>query len=297
MTNQTTDLFAALRYNVNLGTPAYRVADSGPKAIRLADNVGKVAWRSDTGEAIGLVGTAQTIVQPSVTISVFERLLESGHITDRNLKAFAWKNGAKQAIVAETGKTNVVRDGHGKLQEIIQRVFSYDSFDGSASWRFGSADYVFICTNGMVNITGGNNVRLRHTASIHDRFAAAVQALRAEFDSFEQQIPMLQKLADTRLNDRGFQAILDEWFPKDENGERSSRAQNQVEHVERLYHEGAGADPGSLWGAYQAATNWITHHRGRDGSREEQNLVGAGANLNRTILTDLVARAEQAAAL
>lgn len=295
MTNS--DPFAALRYNVNLGTPAYRVAE-GAGGIRLADNVGRVAWRDDTQEAIGLVGTAQTVVQPSVTIGVFERLIESKHILESGIRTFAWKNGAKIAVIAETGVTRAVRDSRDIAQPIKQRVFCLDTFDGSGSLRFGSANRVMICSNGMVSISEANAVRLRHTASINDRYRRAIQALRVEFDNFENEIPMLQKLADTPLNDKGFQAILDEWFPRNEGEEtRSVRAQNQMEHVWQIYHTGPGADPGSLWGAYQAATNWITHHRGRANSREEQNLVGAGARMNRQILTDLVARAEQAAAL
>ena len=291
------DPFSDLRYNVELGTAAYRVAN-GPDGVRTVDpNLGRIAWRTDTGEAIGMVGGKQTVIQPSETVEVFEHLLESGHIKERGLRAYAWKGGAKIAVIAQTGKEAEIKTQRKVGEVIRQRIFSYDSFDGSSARTIGSADEVLICTNGMVRLSNEAVSRMRHTPSITQRNQEAVIALRQQFDSFEQQLPMLQRLADTKLNDRGFQAILDEWFPRDENNERTTRSQNQADKVERLYHTGAGADPGSLWGAYQAATNWLSHHRGRDATREEANLVGVGANQNRRILRDLVARAEAAAAL
>ena len=291
------DPFSDLRYNVELGTAAYRV-DNGPDGVRTVDpNLGRIAWRTDTGEAIGMVGGKQTVIQPSETVEVFEHLLESGHIKERGLRAYAWKGGAKIAVIAQTGKEAEIKTQRKVGEVIRQRIFSYDSFDGSSARTIGSADEVLICTNGMVRLSNEAVSRMRHTPSITQRNQEAVIALRQQFDSFEQQLPMLQRLADTKLNDRGFQAILDEWFPRDENNERTTRSQNQADKVERLYHTGAGADPGSLWGAYQAATNWLSHHRGRDATREEANLVGVGANQNRRILRDLVARAEAAAAL
>lgn len=293
----TTDPFSDLRYDVELGTAAYRVAN-GPDGVRTVDpNLGRIAWRTDTGEAIGMVGGKQTVIQPSETVEVFEHLLESGHIKESGLRAYAWKGGAKIAVIAQTGKEAEIKTQRKVGEVIRQRIFSYDSFDGSSARTIGSADEVLICTNGMVRLGNEAVSRMRHTPSIKQRNQEAVIALRQQFDSFEQQLPMLQRLADTKLNDRGFQAILDEWFPRDENNERTTRSQNQADHVERLYHTGAGADPGSLWGAYQAATNWLTHHRGRDATREEANLVGVGASQNRRILSDLVARAEAAAAL
>ena len=293
----SSDPFSDLRYDVELGTAAYRVAN-GSDGVRTVDpNLGRIAWRTDTGEAIGMVGGKQTVIQPSETVEVFEHLLESGHIKERNLRAFAWKGGAKIAVIAETGKEAEIKTQRKVGEVIRQRIFSYDSFDGSAARTIGSADEVLICLNGMVRLANEAVSRMRHTPSITQRNQEAVIALRQQFDSFEQQLPMLQRLADTKLNDRGFQAILDEWFPRDENNERTTRSQNQADKVERLYHTGAGADPGSLWGAYQAATNWLSHHRGRDATREEANLVGVGANQNRRILSDLVARAEAAAAL
>ena len=295
MTNtQTRDLFSALRYNVNLGTAAYRT----DKGIRHdTKDIGQVAWRSDTGKAIALVGPAQTVVQPAVTIQVFEHLIDNGYIKPDTLQAYAWKGGARTCIVAETGTAAEIIDGRGRPQQILQRVYDYDSFDGSASKRFGDASYVLICKNGMMGWRKGNEVRIRHTASLTERHKDAVQALRVQLDGFQAEAVKLQQLADTKLNDNGFRAILQEWFPLNEDGVRSGRSQNQAELVERIYHEGAGADAGTLWGAWQAHTNYVTHHRGRESSRTEQNLIGAGANSNNAVLADLYARAELAASM
>lgn len=297
----STDLFAAARYEVKFATPAFRIAektdeDTGVRTV--PDTIGRVAWNSETKEAIGLVGSAQTVVQPSVTVGVFEELIERGYITRNKLTCQTWNGGADLMIKARTGRVGEVKKRNARVGEVIEhQIVALDNFIGRRNMHVASQDIVLACTNGMVRTKVHAGGKMRHTASINDRFAQMVIAIRREMDEFEGHIAQLQKLADTPLNDRGFKAILDEWFPKNENGERHQRTVNQMEQVERLYHTGAGADAGSLWGAYQAATNWITHHRGREGSREIQNVAGAGANLNRTILNDLIARAEQAAAL
>ena len=293
MTATQNDPFAELRFSVRLGTVAYRTE----QGIRHdTKHLGAIAWRDDTGAPLALVGPAQTVVQPEVSVGVFEQLVARGHILPHAVRAYAWAGGARIAIIGETGKEGTVKTRRGE-QPIRHRLFLYDRFDGTASLRVGSAEYVVVCSNGMVRLQHSTRARLRHTKSINERFADVVIALRRELDGFEQQIAVAQKLADSPLNDTGFKAILDEWFPRDENGERSVRAQNQLDRVERIYHTAPGADPGSLWGAYQAATYWLTHERGRESSRDEQNLVGVGADVNREILSGLVARAERAAAL
>lgn len=294
MTQTQNDPFAALRYDVRLGTVAYRTEDGIRSDTK---DVGSVAWRTDTGKAIGLVGPAQHVVQPSTTIAVFERLLDSGHLQADGIAAYAWKGGARTCITAETGKVAEVRLRTGKREPVAHRIFDYDSFDGSSTKRFGDASYVLVCSNGMMGWRKNQEVRIRHTSSLSDRYRQAVRALRIQIDGFEDEVQKLQVLADSPLNDRGFKAILDEWFPRDEEGFRSTRAQNQADLVERLYHEGQGADPGSLWGALQAHTNYVTHHRGRDSARTEQSMVGAGANSTATVLADLYRRAAEAAAL
>lgn len=294
MINTQNDAFAALRYNVNLGTAAYRT----DKGIRHdTKDIGQVAWRSDTGKAIALVGPAQTVVQPAVTIQVFEHLTENSYVKQGSVRAYAWKGGARTCIVAETGNSADIIDSHGVAQPIKQRIYDYDSFDGSASKRFGDASYVLVCKNGMMGWRKNSEVRIRHTASLETRYSDAVKAMRVQLDGFQAEAYKLQTLADTKISAAGFRAILQEWFPLNEDGVRSGRAQNQAELVERLYYGGDGADAGSLWGAWQAHTNYVTHHRGRESSRTEQNIVGAGANSNAAVLADLYHRAGLAASM
>ncbi len=288
------DRFADLRYDVKLGTVAYKT-EAGVRAD--TGHVGKVAWRSDNGNAIGLVGPAQTVVQPADTIAVFEHLIEKGYLNPETVKAFTWKGGARTSITAETGKIGTVRDRHGRTQVIKHRIFDYDSFDGSASKRFGDASYVEVCTNGMFGWRNNEQVRLRHTKSINDRFAEAVRALRVQIDGFDAEVAKLRVLAGTRINDAGFKAILEEWFPANDKGERHQRTVNTMKMVERFYHDAPGADDGSLWGAWQAWTYFNTHHRGRADARDERNIGGAGAREGNGVLADLYRRAEQAAAL
>lgn len=285
------DRFSELRFDVHHAPVAYRT----PEGVRSdTKDVGKVAYRSDTGAAIALVGPRQTLVQPSVTIKLFEQLIDRGHVQADTVRCDAWKGGARIAIRAKTGRSGEVKTQRKVGSVVVHRMFFLDGFDGATSLRIGSQDEVLACTNGMTRIANVKATCLRHTLSLTERYIEVVRALRMEIDGFDAHVATLQTLADTRLNDSGFQALIGEWFPRGEHAIRRSRAQAQAEMVENLYYTGAGADPGSLWGAYQAATNWITHHRGYDSSREEQNLTGAGAALNLRILTNLSQRAQRA---
>lgn len=292
----------ALDFEVKYAAAEYVPELRFGEGTRRADtgHVGKVAYRIDPpglrtewhGKALALVGPRQTTFQPADTMRVAERMIELGLIDGDSLKGKAYKGGAYISLTANTYNTGEVITARGHSSgPVKQRMSLVDYMNGLGKWKAMLHEWVKVCGNGMMGWAEMSKYAAKHTSSIHARVADAARALEKEATVFKNKVADLQQLADTPLGDVGFKSILDEWFPANDEGERSTRAENQRNRVQALYHTGAGADPGSLWGAYQAATNWITHHRGRDGTREEQNLLGTGARLNSQIFKDLKERA------
>lgn len=63
----------------------------------------------------------------------------------------------------------------------------------------------------------------------------------------------------------------------DDVGEKEPRA---LDHLLQAYEIAPGASPGTLFGAYQGLTYWLSHVRGRDATRDASLLLGEGARIN-----------------
>lgn len=282
-----------LDYTVKHGTVAYRT-EQGVRSD--TGHIGRVVYHEGTGDLLGLVGTRHELIQPRVIRDIVQELTGRNAWKPESLSVIVKGGGAAYDASCETHVEGEVRTKRGKSEPMKMRMHLRDNLVGRARMTSDSSQWVEICSNGMWGWKAeGASLQLRHTPSIKDRLGEVIGHLGRQTTHFETHLENMQRLADTPLNDAGFKAILDEWFPRDETGERSTRSQNTVDEIERLYHVGEGADPGSMWGAAQAATNWITHRRGTDARREESNLFGSGVSANRSMISSLVTRAEVAA--
>jgi phage/plasmid-like protein (TIGR03299 family) len=167
-----------------------------------------------------------------------------------------------------------------------------NSHDGSGSVEVMFTPIRVVCAN-TLNVAIKSKLRsikIRHTANLGQKVADAQKALgimSQQFTIFEE---ISQKLATVQVTHRTLKdyvvstglipAVTDE---KDQ----SSRARNIMEQVSNLFERGKGAEldgaRGTLWGAFNAVSEYTDHYRGPSlTNRTESLLYGSGANIKQT---------------
>ena len=290
-TTITSDPLASLRAWEPAAKPAwYRDAQG---ELRNTEGVSQVVFRNDTGAALGTIGARAQLVSNAIKVELFDRLAAAGIIRDMRCGEFAggarvWLQGTAAENRAE------ILPGH----EIRHNLSLLDAYNGSLSLCMVDSATNIKCQN-MYSLVAhsGLGTRLRHTGSIHARFEALCRAIEHSGQRFAASIEAYQALAAKPARFDDFKAMLDRFFPLPlrDNGGDSASAERRVASVQATRdriawaHEAApGAAPGSRYGLWQAATYWISHERGRDSSRFEQQLIGEGARLRGQILDYLL---------
>ncbi len=79
-----------------------------------------------------------------------------------------------------------------------------------------------------------------------------------------------------------------------EHNDLSTRAKNQISDIVTLFEHGRGNDMagvrGTVWAAYNAVTEYLTHANGADADKRYSSLwFGANANKNLLALNEAVA--------
>tara|TARA_R110000782_G_scaffold253743_1_gene341960 strand:- start:37018 stop:37899 length:882 start_codon:yes stop_codon:yes gene_type:complete len=253
--------------------------------LRNTENVSKVVFRNDTGAAVGSIGASAGIVSNAAKIELFESLETRGVLS--NLKCGEFRGGAR-VWLRGTSKANSfeLKPGH----EIAHNLMLVDGYDGGISMLLADTAINYACENMFSTLHKAKSTqKIRHTVNVEARFAALVQQIHASVTGFEKTKAALQHLTTQRANFGDLRAMLDEFFPMpaadaDSNGRKATNTQTTRNRVAWAYENAPGADAGTRYGLYQAATYWLTHERGRDGSRFEQNITGEGARLNRAFL-------------
>lgn len=80
--------------------------------------------------------------------------------------------------------------------------------------------------------------------------------------------------------------------PRQEVVEQQLKDSRTLDTIRELFETGIGSDlPGSrgtYWGAYNAVTEFTTHHRGRSDENRLAAQLGDGAAINRRALTEAI---------
>jgi phage/plasmid-like protein (TIGR03299 family) len=290
-TTVTSDPLASLRAWEPVAQPAWYRDASG--TMRNTEGVAQIVFRDDTGAALGTIGANAQLVSNNTKVQLWDRLAAAGIIRDMRCGEFAkgarvWLQGAAAQNRAE------ILPGH----EVRHNLSLLDAYNGSLSLSLVDSAINIVCQNTFSLVARSNaGTKLRHTGSIHSRFEALCRAIESSGKRFAASVEAYQELAAKPARFADLKEMLDRFFPlptRDNAGD-STVTERRVAAVQATRnriawaHEAApGADPGSRFGLWQAATYYITHERGRDSSRFEQQLVGEGSRLRGQILDYLL---------
>lgn len=232
------------------------------------------------------VGERYTVAQDSRMLDLVQILLDKGIVSRLNGGAYkgrTWVYGERPGATLEVCPGDAIQ----------ARALFGNSHDGSIPMVAGWPANAVVCQNTMLMAVKSKDSRLlklRHTASIESNILMVEQALEQNAEAFLSTGVVLQAMARKRATEDDLRSLVGYTFSKwadDDSVESDDQAGNRVyNQILENYHDGAGMAEiagrrGTVWGAYNAVTEYLTHQRGRgnDDVRFDSNMFGPGAGL------------------
>ena len=237
--------------------------------------------RGDNSTILGVVGEGFTPLQNTDAFAFFEPLVAEGLVTLET--AGALREGRRVWIMAKIpGDPAEIVAG----DTVDRFVLMCHGHDGSLALRAGFNPVRVVCQNtlSLALASGDGMVCLRHTSGL----AAGLERLRSVIS---QQIAIFNTTADAwrilaarHCDDAAFDAYALRLFALTRGeGDDAVRViepdatvgRRLLDDVRPLFAAGRGNDRagvrGTWWAAYNAVTEWLTHHRGSPaGTAREQ---------------------------
>jgi phage/plasmid-like protein (TIGR03299 family) len=237
--------------------------------------------RSDNGTVLSVQKDTYSIVQNEQLIRIAEALRE-----DATMDAVVVLNEGRK--VAFTARVNNVEAEVVKNDAIHQYLVGCTSHDGTVAFQVMFSPIRVVCQNTLSAALGhntgsrrGRRFSIRHTSNA----AALAERLPELIDMRRQQflggIEELKVMAAKPCTSSQFRAYCEEVFAdqlvgmtNDTRGDKTTARPKKLEdlaawdNVANKFHgEGIGFDipgvKGTMWGAYQAITEYFSHDAGR----------------------------------
>lgn len=163
-----------------------------------------------------------------------------------------------------------------------------NAHDGSLAVRVGFTPIRVVCANTLRMAHGADAsklVRIRHTKSMHNNLENIRETINLINQEFEATAEQYRLLANKGINQADLQKYIKMVFRKDEEEDTSTRFDNILSRICELNEIGEGSDipgvRGTLWGAYNSVTNYLSHEKGRTvENRLANNWFGIDTKIN-----------------
>lgn len=262
--------------------------DNNGKKIVAPDNV--MLARVDTGEGLAVVGKNYQPIQTSEVVGFVDEVLADTPFEINSMRSF--RGGRLFMMRCISDKLFSVGKNKDKLQFAFNAVGSHDA---THSLRMFAAIGRLVCTNGLVADGVSQSVSIRHTKNA----SIAVENEKEKFGTYVEALTELKQdfigMYNTQISDEDLQRYFAQVFPISKDLKFQTRINNIHNQLHELYEHGKGANmaTGTLWGAYNAVTEYVDHYRtvkGREGFdedtlRAESINIGSGAKIKTLALT------------
>lgn len=235
-----------------------------------------VNYREDTKESLGIVGKGYKLVQNSTAFAFLDSLV--GDSIEMFVNAGSFGGGKKVYLQAKLpGDMQFTTNKDDRGDKLITFI---SSFDGSLAVSALFTPVRIICTNTLnTALHSDDKVTHRHTNSLSlDQMRIELGVLNRKFDIFTEMSNKMSKTPFDNIRDLAQKSGL---VSKDEI--LTTKSNNILETLESLF-QGTGKGSmmegvkGTAWGAYNAVTEYIDHHRSsKNDKRQESALLGSGA--------------------
>ncbi len=257
--------------------PLYRENGDSVKA--------QVAVRETDDRVLGVVGPRWTPLQNREAFEVFEPLVDSGDMTLHT--AGSLRGGERVWVLCQLNMDNseIVRG-----DEIAKFALLSNGHDGKLAVHFGFTPIRVVCANTEALARGSKAsklIRVRHHRFVKQNVQKLRDIMNLANQEFEATAEQYRFLASQPINDKDLRKYVRIVLDVNEGDfdDLSTRSQNIVKEVERLFVEGKGNNlpgvMGTYWAAYNGVTEYLNYSKGRTNENRMDSLwFGANGNLN-----------------
>lgn len=242
----------------------------------------KVMIREDNNQPLGIVSNNYEPVQNAALKSLILPLVEEGVLSIQNQGYL--NNGSKVFIQLQVEQ---------EYQVIGEEYKGYltllNSHNGSTSVAIGPSMYRVICGNTFSSAYKEIGAKFRHTEGVTQRVLTSTAVVEFVDNAMRTYAESVEKLANTNCTEAQFRKAVEAIYQKPVSEMRDSF----VERLNGLFYGGAGNEGSSMYDAFNAITDYSSHHgRKTDSGNFFYANFGAGANAGRRameVLTEMAA--------
>jgi phage/plasmid-like protein (TIGR03299 family) len=263
---------------------------NGDKMVEVDD--AKAIVRDTDQSCLGVVGSRYVPLQNSISFDFFQPFVDSGLVQLET--AGSLQGGRKIWVLARImdkgSDVKIVGD-----DAVRKFVMLSNSHDGTTAIRVGFTPVRIVCANTLRaahKADVSKLLRIRHTRNAQAALADVQSAVDLINQEFTATADLYKSMAAKHINSHDLRKyvkiVLGHVLPDDD---LSTRAQNQIDRVISLFEYGRGNQlpgvKGTVWAAYNAVTEYLTHEASPDADKRYSSLwFGQNANRNELALQE-----------
>lgn len=233
-------------------------ADDDAPTLRTAPGH-HVTVRTDTGEALGVVGSKYTPIQNRRIFEFLEDLVEQGVVWE----SAGSLRGGRRVFVSMRVPENIVIDQGGLNDEVTLFIAGINSHDGSSKAETVVTPWRPVCANTERFAVRDARTRwgIRHTSGALDRLGEARRSLGLTRQYGEAWAAEETALARTALGIDEFHQVISELWPLEEDASDRARtfAAQRYEHLDSMLRAEADRLGRTAYAAERAVTDYLDH--------------------------------------
>jgi hypothetical protein len=252
--------------------PIYMANHETGRAMKIGADIGRVIRRTDSGDALGVVGQRYGIAPNRPLFDMIceaaENTLPRHALQDIELKEFASHGGQYTRFeLCFPGLGADIRQLSGASTQLKFRVGVANSFNGSGSVRLMAGAYDLVCTNGMV-VGECERKAARHTSGYTP--AKFSEFIEIEFSKYLERVRVWQSWARAEINPAQAAETL----------EAAGMSGRRVKAMMEQFQTEAASRGQTIWALYSALTFYSSHNSERFGVRNSSNVDNVAITLD-----------------
>lgn len=267
---------AGLDWTVSV-RPGYFYPNSGLNVGMVPNpGCGNFIVRDSDETALGMCGANYRPSQNVDKFAWFDPLIKSGAATLET--AGSLQNGRRVWILAKlAGDSTLIGSDIANRYLLLS-----DSFDGKSSMSSRLTGIIVVCSNTLaVAERGGKMVqRAVHSGNMQRKLEDMKVALGYYEATWKSSTEVYRRLAETPITAEQLRIYTQTVFPSTAEKEPYSRNAKKTILAFASGDMGMAKRDATFWKAYQSVTQVLTHEKGREANRVNENWFGASAKTN-----------------